>query len=159
MINLLYIPVEFWLLVGVTVSYSLMILLGMYKLNIFSPFTEFAESQETSTFYELSGGLQCKEKKTIHVIFVESASSKKRRGGTLKKLCLVFMVTLLGINWLWYGGFFTACKVVVLTDAKGIFSQRYGLKIVQSKRKIENHIYYISIVYTETYLNVIDWHM
>lgn len=49
-------------------------------------------------FYELSGGLQCTEMKTIYVISVESASSKKTGGKTLKKPCLVFMVTLLGIN-------------------------------------------------------------
>lgn len=49
-------------------------------------------------FYELSGGLQCTEMKTIYVISVESAGSKNRGGKTLKKPCLVFMVTLLGIN-------------------------------------------------------------
>lgn len=35
-------------------------------------------------------------------------------------------------------GFFAACKVIVLTDAKGMFSQMYGLKKLQSKRKIQN---------------------
>jgi len=49
-------------------------------------------------FYELSGGLQCAEMRTIYVISVESVDSKKAGGETLKKPCLVFMVTLPGIN-------------------------------------------------------------
>lgn len=106
----------------------------MYKLNVFLPFTEFAESQGTSTFYELSGGLQCKEMKTIYVIFVESASSKKK-GGSIKKALFGFYgdSPRNKLTMIW-GFFFTACKVIVLSDAKGIFSQRYRLKIVQSKR-------------------------
>lgn len=78
-------------------------------------------------FYELSGGLQCTEMKTIYVISVESASSKKTGGKTLKKPCLFFYGdsprNKLTMIWV----FFTACKVMVLSDIKGIVSQRYRL--------------------------------
>lgn len=49
------------------------------------------------TFYELSGGLQYTEMKTVYVISILSADSKKM-GENLEKLPLFFMVTLLGIK-------------------------------------------------------------
>lgn len=77
-------------------------------------------------FYELSGGLQCTEMKTIYVISIESASSKQT-GGNIKKALFVFYGDSPRNKWTMIWIFFTACKVMVLSDVKGIVFQRYRL--------------------------------